>query len=136
MPPGTQAGTTVVAKGKSSEVQMELTIVYNYDGFLYNGSYLGGMVSMLDFSAQETYLYVIQGVSPRGPFGATFRGTPGGGGQANAAILVVAPASAQARPPDARPAGVAVRGIHLFDGPGRRWISVRVNPGEDRRCPC
>ena len=77
VPPQTQAGTIVVAQGQSSEVQMELTFVYNYDGFLYNGSYLGGTVSMLDYAAQETYLYVIQGISPQGPYGATFRGTPG-----------------------------------------------------------
>ncbi len=77
VPPNTQAGKIIVASGQSSEAEITFTIVYNYDGFLYSGSYLGGLVSMLDFSAQETYLYVIQGLSPQGPLGATFRGSSG-----------------------------------------------------------
>jgi hypothetical protein len=62
-------GTLVNATGKSSEAQITFSFVYNFDGFLYSGSYLGGTANMLDFSAQETYLYVIQGLSPQGPFG-------------------------------------------------------------------
>lgn len=76
VPPNTQAGTIVVASGQSSEAQIELTVSYRYDGFLYDGSYVGGLVSILDYSAQETYIYVIQGFTPQGPFGATFRGGP------------------------------------------------------------
>jgi hypothetical protein len=75
-PPNTMAGTIVGASGKSSEAEITFTITYNYDGFLYDGSYLGGLVSMLDYDAQETYFYVIQGLSPQGPFGSTFRGYP------------------------------------------------------------
>ena len=70
VPPETQAGTIVVAAGQSSEAQIEITLAYRYDGFLYSGSYVAGMVSLLDYSAQETYTYVIQGLSPQGPFGA------------------------------------------------------------------
>jgi hypothetical protein len=77
VPPNQQSGTIIVASGKSSEVEIEFTISYGYDGFLYSGSYLGGLVSMLDYSAQETYLYVINGISPDGPFGAKFRGSAG-----------------------------------------------------------
>jgi hypothetical protein len=69
VPPETQAGTIVVVSGQSSEAQIECTFPYRYDGFLYDGSYLGGIVSLLDYSAQETYTYVIQGFSPQGPFG-------------------------------------------------------------------
>ncbi len=74
VPPQTQAGTIVVASGQSSEAQIELTVAYRYDGFLYDGSYVGGLVSILDYAAQETFIYVIQGFSPQGPFGAVFRG--------------------------------------------------------------
>ena len=75
--PDEMSGTPVIASGKSSEAEITFTITYKYDGFLYDGSYLGGLVSMLDYSAQETYLYVIQGLSPQGPFAATFRGSSG-----------------------------------------------------------
>jgi hypothetical protein len=78
VPSNTSTGTTVDASGESSEAQITFTIAYNYDGFLYNGSYLGGLVSVLDYSAQETYLYVIQGLSSQGPFGATLREGSGG----------------------------------------------------------
>jgi hypothetical protein len=77
VPPDSMSGPPVIASGESSEVEITFTITYRYDGFLYDGSYLAGLVSMLDYSAQETYLYVIQGLSPQGPFGATFRGSLG-----------------------------------------------------------
>jgi len=77
VPPDTMAGQTVNATGQSAEAEITLAATYNYDGFLYDGSYLGGLISMLDYSAQETYLYVIQGFSPQGPFGAAFRGKAG-----------------------------------------------------------
>lgn len=77
VPPNTQAGTIVVGSGESSEARLEITFSYNFDGFLFSGSYLGGLASILDYNAQETYLYVIQGLSSQAPEGATFRGTPG-----------------------------------------------------------
>lgn len=67
--PGTAAGSTLVLSGHSSEAQITLTLTYNFDGFLYDGSYVGGLLSILDFAAQETYLYVIQGQSAQGPGG-------------------------------------------------------------------
>jgi len=69
VPPETMAGTIVVASGQSSEAEITQTIAYRFDGFLYNGSYVAGLVSLLDYNAQETYLYVIQGLSPSGPSG-------------------------------------------------------------------
>jgi hypothetical protein len=69
----TMAGTTIDVSGQSSEAQITATLTYNFDGFLYSGSYIAGLVSMLDYGAQETYLYVVQGLSPQGPFGAQFR---------------------------------------------------------------
>jgi hypothetical protein len=77
VPPGTEAGTTVVASGKTAEAQIAFTIVYNFDGFLYNGSYLAGLLSLYSPAAQESYLYVLQGLSPQGPFGAKSRGSAG-----------------------------------------------------------
>jgi hypothetical protein len=74
VPPQTQAGTIVVASGQSSEAEITQTIAYRFDGFLYSGSYLAGLVSLLDYNAQETYLYVIQGLSPDGPFGESEAG--------------------------------------------------------------
>lgn len=68
-----QAGITVTASGKTDEAQIDLTLTYNFDGFLYSGSYIGGLVSILDTQAEETYLYVLQGLSPQGPFGAKDR---------------------------------------------------------------
>src|SRR6185295_4589956 len=62
VPPETMAGTIVVASGQSSEAEITQTIAYRFDGFLYNGSYVAGLVSLLDYNAQETYLYVIQGL--------------------------------------------------------------------------
>jgi hypothetical protein len=67
-------GTLINASGKSSQAEITFSIVYNFDGFLYSGSYLGGLASMLDFNAQETYLYVMQGLSPQGPYGDAKRG--------------------------------------------------------------
>lgn len=72
--PSTSAGTTIKASGKSTEAQITFTVTYDFDGFLFNGSYVGGLISMLDYGAQETYLYVIQGLSSQGPSGASFRG--------------------------------------------------------------
>lgn len=72
--PSTSAGTTIEASGKSAEAQITFTLTYDFDGFLFNGSYLGGLISVLDYGAQETYLYVIQGLSSQSPSGATFRG--------------------------------------------------------------
>lgn len=74
--PDTMSGTVILATGQSSEAEITFTISYKYDGFLYDGSYLGGLVSMLDYSAQETYLYVIQGFSPQGPFSTASRESP------------------------------------------------------------
>ena len=73
VPPETMAGTIVVVSGQSSEAQIECTFSYRYDGFLYDGSYVGGIVSLLDYSAQETYTYILQGFSPQGPFGGSSR---------------------------------------------------------------
>lgn len=72
--PSTLAGTTIEASGKSAEAQITFTVTYDFDGFLFNGSYLGGLISVLDYGAQETYLYVIQGLSSQSPSGAIFRG--------------------------------------------------------------
>lgn len=72
--PSTSAGTTIEASGKSAEAQITFTVTYNFDGFLYNGSYVGGLISVLDYAAQETYLYVIQGLSSQSPSGASLRG--------------------------------------------------------------
>ena len=74
VPPETMSGTIVTGSGESSEAQITFTLVYRHDGFLYIGTYLGGIVSMLDFSAQETYTYVIQGLTPQGPYGTAQRG--------------------------------------------------------------
>ena len=74
VPPDTMSGTIVTASGQSSEVQITFTLSYRDDGFLYEGTYLGGIMSMLDFNAQETYTYVMQGLSPQGPFGMAQRG--------------------------------------------------------------
>lgn len=76
VPPDTMAGTIVAASGQSAEAEITLTVDYRFDGFLYSGSYVAGLISILDYNAQETYLYVVQGLSPQGPFGATFRGDP------------------------------------------------------------
>jgi hypothetical protein len=72
--PATLAGTIIEASGKSAEAQITFTVTYNFDGFLYNGSYVGGLISVLDYAAQETYLYVIQGLSAQSPWGASVRG--------------------------------------------------------------
>jgi hypothetical protein len=61
-------GTLVNASGSSSEAEADLALIFNYDGFLYNGSLLGGIASILDNAAQETSLYIAQGFSPQGPF--------------------------------------------------------------------
>jgi len=74
VPPETMAGTIVVASGQSSEAEITQTIAYRFDGFLYSGSYVAGLVSLLDYNAQETYLYVIQGLSPYGPSGESEAG--------------------------------------------------------------
>ncbi len=73
VPPGTQAGTIISVTGQSSEAEITLSLVYNLDGFLYDGSYLGGLASILDYGAQETYLYVIQGLSPQGSLGTVLK---------------------------------------------------------------
>ena len=65
--PSTASGTTVTAQGESVEASITLSINVAGDGFLYNGSYLGGLLSILDNAAQETYLYVVQGLSPQSP---------------------------------------------------------------------
>lgn len=62
------AGTLVNASGGSSEVEARLSFIFNFDGFIYSGSLLGGMASILNYNAQETYLYIMQGFSPQGPF--------------------------------------------------------------------
>jgi len=61
----TTAGTILIASGGSNEVQVDFTIAYKTDGFLFTGSYLGGLMNLLDFSAQETYLYIMEGLSPQ-----------------------------------------------------------------------
>lgn len=56
-----QTGTLVGADGSSSEAEVNLAFIFRHDGFLTNGTFLGGMATLLDFQAQETYLYVMQG---------------------------------------------------------------------------
>lgn len=76
--PSTLSGTTITAAGENTEAAISLTIDTSYDGFLYSGSYLGGLVNILDNAAEESYLYVIQGLSPQGGAGAVFRGNADG----------------------------------------------------------
>ena len=56
-----QTGMLVGAEGSSSEAEVNLAFICRVDGFLTNGTFLGGMATILDFQAQETYLYVMQG---------------------------------------------------------------------------
>ena len=62
-----QTGTLVNASGSSSEAQIDLSFIFAPDGSAGGGndSLLGGMVSLLDFSAQETNPYIIQAVAPQ-----------------------------------------------------------------------
>lgn len=62
------AGDVVNATGSTSEAEVNLTVLFSFDGFLYNGSLLGGLVSILDNGSEETFLYIAQGFSPQGPF--------------------------------------------------------------------
>ena len=65
VPTGEGGAPTFVATGQTSEAQIEATISYNLAGdVLYSGSYVGGLVRVLD--AEEWILYVLQGFSPRG----------------------------------------------------------------------
>lgn len=73
-PAETGPGTIVSVAGQTSQVQISITAEFEEDGFLYEGTYIAGLVSMLDFSAQETYLYVLQGLSPQSALGKAFRG--------------------------------------------------------------
>jgi hypothetical protein len=56
-----QTGTLVYVSGKTSEMSGDFAFIYSFDGFLTTADFLGGMASILDFGAQETYLYVLQG---------------------------------------------------------------------------
>lgn len=56
-------GLLIQGDGSTSEMDLSLTFLIQEDGFLAQATYLGGMVSILDKSAQETYPYVIQGVA-------------------------------------------------------------------------
>jgi hypothetical protein len=67
--PGTLAGSTLLLSGKSTEAEISLTLTYHFDGFLFDGSYIAGLLNILDIGAEETYLYVIQGQSAQGPDG-------------------------------------------------------------------
>lgn len=59
---GGQAGSVVVAQGSSPESDnTEIVFSYTFDGFLYDCTYLGGTIYILDNAAQEGYKYVIQG---------------------------------------------------------------------------
>jgi hypothetical protein len=57
-----QAGTFVFATGGSPQSDdTEIAFMYTFDGFLYDCTYLGGTLYILDNAAQEGYKYVIQG---------------------------------------------------------------------------
>ena len=58
-----QTGTLVSMSGKTSEMSGELAFIYNFDGLLTATYLLGGMASILDFEARETYLYALQGAT-------------------------------------------------------------------------
>ena len=54
----------VSAQGKSSQMQVQFWIMLRYDGFLTSSTFCGGLSQILDYQAQETYLYVMQGATP------------------------------------------------------------------------
>lgn len=62
------APPAVAAAGQNSQNQIELTCTYLSDGVVYEGTYIGGLVDILD--SEEWNPYVLQGYSPQGPFGA------------------------------------------------------------------
>lgn len=61
-------GTLINASGSSSEAQINLAFIFNDDGEMGNDSLLGGMTTIYDVGAEESNLYIIQGVAPQGPF--------------------------------------------------------------------
>ena len=60
-------GILVSMSGSSTEMEISLNFIYVVDGSAGGGenTLLGGMVSLLGFSYQETNPYIIQGVAPQ-----------------------------------------------------------------------
>jgi hypothetical protein len=54
-------GTQVCASGKSEKAEGDFFFSYRYDGFLADSTYMGGTAHILDYNAQESYTYVLQG---------------------------------------------------------------------------
>lgn len=61
------AAPVFTATGLSGRWSAEFSLSYGSDQIVYDGTYLGGLINLLDPGQEEWLYYIVQGMSPQGP---------------------------------------------------------------------
>ncbi|HEX8620543.1 MAG TPA: hypothetical protein VF718_01090 [Allosphingosinicella sp.] len=89
-------GLLFTATGQGGRAMAELSLSYGSDNIVFAGSYLGGLINLLDPRQQEWLYYIVQGMAPEAPrAGAVGSGS---GRARRSAPSGKAPASRPAKP--------------------------------------